>query len=69
MTWISNLRLRADSVDTFRYYQIFGIGSRAVIAYPLRHDKSIQDILFQNLFVDYLLGGGFDGYRLHHADA
>jgi hypothetical protein len=71
-----DLRLRDDSAVASRYYQVkqdtcqkIGIGSCATIAYPLRHDKSIQDILFQILVGDHLLVAGFDAYRLHHADA
>lgn len=71
-----SLRLRDDSAGASRYYKVkqdsyqkIRIGSRATIAYPLRHDKSIQDILFQNLVVDHLRAGGFDAYRVHYADA
>jgi hypothetical protein len=76
VAWVLNLRLRDDSAGASRYYQVkqdffqqFGIGSRAAIAYPLRHDKGIQDKLFQKLLVEHLLAGSFDGFRLHHTDA
>jgi hypothetical protein len=67
VAWILTRILRDDSAGTRRYYQVkqdfhwkFGIGSRAAIAYPLRHDKRIQDILFQNLLADRLLADSFD---------